>query len=182
MKDSDQEDTSRRKFIRVATISASAACGLFPLAAGIPALLDPVTKSFGNAGNVPWSKVAPFVSLPEDGTPAKFEVVQEKVVDAWTTYKDVPVGAVYLTRREKDVIAFNLKCPHLGCAIDFRKQSNDYFCPCHNSSFALDGSITTENSPSPRPMDTMETKVEDGYVWIRFQHFRPNIPEKTPLS
>ena len=101
MKDSDQEDTSRRKFIRVATISASAACGLFPLAAGIPALLDPVTKSFGNAGNVPWSKVAPFVSLPEDGTPAKFEVVQEKVVDAWTTYKDVPVGAVYLTRREK---------------------------------------------------------------------------------
>ena len=27
-------------------------------------------------------------------------------------------------------------------------------------------------------MDTMETKVEDGQVWIRFQQFRPNIPEK----
>jgi len=83
-------------------------------------------------------------------------------VDAWTTYKDVPVGAVYLTRKGDEVVAFNLKCPHLGCAIDFRKQSNDYFCPCHNSSFALDGSVTTENSPSPRPMDTMETKVEKG--------------------
>ena len=121
-------------------------------------------------------------SLPDDGSPAKFEVVQEKVVDAWTTYKDVPVGAVYLSRSGNEVTAFNLKCPHLGCAIDFRKQSNDYFCPCHNSSFALDGSVTTENSPSPRPMDTMETKVEKGQVWIRFQHFRPNIPEKKPLA
>lgn len=182
MSELEQENSGRRKFIRVATVGASAACGLFPLASGIPALLDPVKKSTANPDGVPWSKVTSLASLPEDGTPAKFEVIQEKVVDAWTTYKDVPVGAVYLTRKENDVIAFNLKCPHLGCAIDFRKQKNDYFCPCHNSSFALDGSITTENSPSPRPMDTMETKIENGYVWIKFQHFRPNIPEKTPLS
>ena len=95
MSDQNEEDTSRRKFIRVATVGASAACGLFPLAAGIPSLLDPVKKSMGDGGNVPWSKVALLASLPEDGTPAKFEVIQEKVVDAWTTYKDVPVGAVY---------------------------------------------------------------------------------------
>lgn len=182
MNEGIEDDSSRRKFIRVATLSASAACGIFPIAAGVPALLDPVKKSSAGAGKVPWSKVALLASLPEDGSPAKFEVVQEKVVDAWTTYKDVPVGAVYLTRKNNEVVAFNLKCPHLGCAIDYRKQSNDYFCPCHNSSFALDGSVTTENSPSPRPMDTMETKIDEGYVWIRFQHFRPNIPEKTPLS
>ena len=178
----EEENTSRRKFIRVATVGVSAACGLFPVAAGVAPLLDPVKKSAGSGGDVPWSKVAPIDSLPDDGSPAKFEVVQEKVVDAWTTYQDVPVGAVYLSRSGNEVTAFNLKCPHLGCAIDFRKQSNDYFCPCHNSSFALDGSVTTEKSPSPRPMDTMETKVEKGQVWIRFQHFRPNIPEKKPLA
>jgi len=178
----EEESLGRRKFIRVTTIGISAACGIFPLAAGIPALLDPVKKNSEESAKVPWSKVAPFASLPEDGSPAKFEVVQETVVDAWTTYKDIPVGAVYLTRKQDEVIAFNLKCPHLGCAIDFRKQTNDYFCPCHNSSFALDGSVTTENSPSPRPMDTMETKVEKGQVWIRFQQFRPNIEEKIPLS
>lgn len=183
MKNFEEEDiTARRKFIRVATIGASAACGLFPIAAGIPSLLDPVKKSTAGGVKVPWSKVALLASLPDDGTPAKFEVVQEEVVDAWTTYRDVPVGAVYLTRNGEDVVAFNLKCPHLGCAIDFRKQTNDYFCPCHNSAFALDGSVTTENSPSPRGMDTMETKVENGHVWIRFQHFRPNIAEKVPLS
>jgi len=28
----------------------------------------------------------------------------------------------------------------------------------------------------------MDTKVEDGVIWIRFQHFRPNIVEKIPLA
>ncbi|MEK9633494.1 MAG: Rieske (2Fe-2S) protein, partial [Opitutae bacterium] len=80
------------------------------------------------------------------------------------------------------VVSYNLRFTHLGCAIDYRKDSNDYFCPCHNSTFGLDGSVTNDDSPSPRGMDTMETKVEDGQVWIQFQQFRPNIAEKIPLS
>ncbi|MEK9634199.1 MAG: hypothetical protein VW622_10205, partial [Opitutae bacterium] len=75
----------RRKFIVTSTIGASAACALFPFATGIPSVLDPVTKGDGNA-KVPWTKVAALASLPEDGTPTKFEVVLAKVKDAWTTY------------------------------------------------------------------------------------------------
>jgi Rieske Fe-S protein len=170
----------RRKFIVTTTIGASAACALFPLATGIPSLLDPATKESGNA-EVPWTEITKLSSLPEDGTPTKFEVILAKVRDAWTTYTNIPAGAVYLARSGDQVTAFNLKCPHLGCAIDYRKKSNDYFCPCHNSTFALDGSVTTENSPSPRGMDTMDTKVDNGVVWIRFQQFRPNISEKVPV-
>ena len=44
MNEGIEDDSSRRKFIRVATLSASAACGIFPIAAGVPALLDPVKK------------------------------------------------------------------------------------------------------------------------------------------
>ena len=46
----------------------------------------------------------------------------------------------------------------------------------------LDGSVTDANSPSPRGLDTMHTKIEDEFVWIRFQQYRPNIAEKIPLS
>ena len=67
----------------------------------------------GDGGKVPWSKVA-LQHPAQDGTPAKFEVIQEKVVDAWTTYKDVPVGAV-AARQKQDVVAFNLKCPTWLC-------------------------------------------------------------------
>ena len=177
-KQEKQED--RRKFIVTSTIGASAACALFPFASGIPSVLDPATRDKGNS-EVPWTKIAKLSSLPEDGTPTKFEVILAKVRDAWTTYTDIPAGAVYLARKGEEVVAFNLKCPHLGCAIDYRKNSNDYFCPCHNSTFALDGAVTTENSPSPRGMDTMDTKVENGEVWIRFQQFVPNIKEKVPV-
>ena len=173
---------SRRKFVVVSTLAVSAVCGVFPFAAGITTILDPVKKSSGNKGKIPWTKVAPLVNLPSDGKPAKYEIILEQVKDAWTTYKNVPAGAVYLSREEDKVTAFNLKCPHLGCAVDYRSKTNDYFCPCHNSTFGLDGSVTQENSPSPRGLDTMDTKVEDGFVWIRFQQFRPNIVEKIPLS
>ena len=176
----EKSKENRRKFIVSSTIAASTACALFPLASGIPSVLDPATKDTGNA-EVPWTKVTNLATLPEDGTPTKFEVILEKVKDAWTTYTNIPAGAVYLTRKGEEVTAYNLKCPHLGCAIDYRKNTNDYFCPCHNSTFGLDGSVTTDNSPSPRGMDTMDTKVEDGVVWIRFQQFVPNIAEKVPV-
>ena len=88
-KEEPQED--RRKFIITSTIAASTACALFPLASGIPSVLDPATKDSGNA-EVPWTKVTNLATLPEDGTPTKFEVVLEKVKDAWTTYTNIPAG------------------------------------------------------------------------------------------
>jgi len=175
-------DDSRRNFIVVSTVLVSGACAIFPFAAGITTVLDPVKKNSEINEKVPWTKVTQLSNLPENGNPIKYEVILKEVRDAWTTYKDVPAGAVYLSRKNQEVIAFNLKCPHLGCAVDYRSKTNDYFCPCHNSTFGIDGSVVNEDSPSPRGLDSMETKIEDGLVWIRFQQFRPNIPEKIPLS
>ena len=121
-------------------------------------------------------------ALQEDGTPMSIGIVSERVTHAWTTLANVPVGAVYLIKQGEKVKAFNLKCPHLGCAIDHRSDRRDFFCPCHNSSFALDGSVSDDTSPSPRGMDGLETKIEDGFVYVRFQQFRPNLAEQVPLT
>lgn len=180
-KSSCQADKARRLVI-ASTIGVSTACALFPFAAGLTSILDPVLRSSGSKKNIPWTKVTPIVNLPNDGKPAKFEIILAEVKDAWTTYKNIPAGAVYLSRNGNEVTAFNLKCPHLGCAVDYRSKTNDYFCPCHNSTFGLDGSVTDASSPSPRGLDTMLTKVEDDFVWIRFQQYRPNIADKIPLS
>jgi Rieske Fe-S protein len=171
-----------RRLVVASTIGVSAACAIFPFAAGVTSILDPVKKNSGSVADVPWTKVTPVVNLPDNGKPAKFEIILSKVKDAWTTYKNVPAGAVYLSRKGDAVTAYSLKCPHLGCAVDFRSKTNDYFCPCHNSTFGIDGSVTDKDSPSPRGLDTMDTKIEDDYVWIKFQQFRPNIAEKIPLS
>jgi menaquinol-cytochrome c reductase iron-sulfur subunit len=176
------DDGDRRAFITKATVGVSAACSVFPFAAGVPAFLDPVSgNGDGDAGEIPWSKVASFSALPEDGTPTRFGIVRERVTDAWSTLRNVPVGAVYIVKQGDQVKAFNLKCPHLGCAIDHRSDQGDFFCPCHNSSFAFDGSVSNPASPSPRGMDGLETKIENGFVYVRVQQFRPNLAEKVPL-
>ena len=104
---SEENNNGRRKFIVTSTIAASAACALFPLASGIPSVMDPATKETGMA-EVPWTKITRLNSLPENGTPTKFEVILAKVRDAWTTYTNIPAGAVYLARNGKEVTAFNL--------------------------------------------------------------------------
>ena len=93
------EDGDRRAFIAKATVGVSAACSVFPFAAGVPAFLDPVSGNGDNADEIPWSKVASLSALPEDGTPTRFGIVRERVTDAWTTLTNVPVGAVTLLNR-----------------------------------------------------------------------------------
>ncbi|MBT3569244.1 MAG: hypothetical protein HN494_10400, partial [Opitutae bacterium] len=62
------DDGDRRAFITKATVGVSAACSVFPFAAGVPAFLDPVSGNGDNADEIPWSKVASLSALPEDGT------------------------------------------------------------------------------------------------------------------
>ena len=79
--------------------------------------------------------------LPADGVPRKFPILADKT-DAWNKYPNTPVGAVYLRRTgERAVQALNVVCPHTGCFVDYRAERKGYYCPCHSSSFAVDGRV-----------------------------------------
>ena len=177
MTDSENID-DRRSF--VAKVSALLGCLLafFPLGAGLGTFFDPLRRKNSRSE---WITVASVSALPEDGSPARFPIVLEEAIDAWTKREDLPIGAVYLRRvNGGGVEAFNVTCPHLGCAIDFRQAEHDYFCPCHNSSFGIDGSISDPDSPSPRPMDSLETKIENGEIKVKYLDFRAGIKQKVP--
>ena len=73
-KSSCQADKARRLVI-ASTIGVSTACALFPFAAGLTSILDPVLRSSGTKKNIPWTKVTPIVNLPDDGKPAKYEII-----------------------------------------------------------------------------------------------------------
>jgi menaquinol-cytochrome c reductase iron-sulfur subunit len=86
---------------------------------------------------------------------------------------------VYLQRTgDATVRVLNSVCPHLGCSVGYNASTHGYFCPCHRSSFTLDGAIADPKSPSPRGMDELEAVVRDGEVWVRFQNFRKGSPDK----
>lgn len=154
--------------------------GLAPVAAGVSVLLDPLRR--GKTGN-DFIKITNLGAVPSDGSPRKFPVVSSKT-DAWNKYPEVPIGAVYLRKTgDREVRAFNVICPHAGCFVDYQAKRNGYFCPCHNSTFALNGSIADPKSPSPRGLDSLEVEIRNGNeIWVKFQNFRAAIQEKVPTA
>ena len=120
-------------------------------------------------------------AIPENGAPQRFTIRSDKE-DAWSRFPDQVIGAVYLRRlSEKKVQAFNVVCPHLGCAINYREEEHDYFCPCHNSAFEVENGVQEKSSPSARGLDELETRVrKDGQVLVKFQNFQMGKSEKIP--
>ncbi|MFM7205354.1 MAG: Rieske (2Fe-2S) protein [Planctomycetaceae bacterium] len=170
-------DASRRGFLaKAVTIACGTLATLPPVVAGLWTFLDPLRRSRGAASFLP---VADLAAIPDDGVPRRFPVIADRV-DAWTGFAAEPVGAVYL-RREKgsrEVRALSATCPHAGCFIDLEQGGRCFRCPCHNSSFMLDGGIVAP-SPSPRAMDELECRVGgNGEVAVRWQTFRAGVAGK----
>jgi menaquinol-cytochrome c reductase iron-sulfur subunit len=170
----------RRNFLsKFAAITIGSLIAAVPPVAGLLVFFDPLRRK-GDSGST--VLVASLDALPENGSPRKFPVVATRV-DAWNRSPNVPIGAVYLQRTSGGgVRAFNVTCPHAGCFVDFRPAHNEYYCPCHNSSFALDGKVLDPRSPSPRGLDELRAEVRNGgEVWVTFQNFRTGVKEKIPV-
>lgn len=97
--------------------------------------------------------------------------------DAWNKRENVNMGSVWLVKEEEGQIrAFSSICPHLGCIYAWNSKENHFVCPCHVSSFSLEGQML--KGPSPRNLDSLEVKTEGNEVLVRFQKFIPGIPQK----
>ena len=176
----------RRDFVtQAAAVVTGAALGAVPLFAGLAVFLDPLRKrdrkSEVGADEEGFVKVTALDGLLTDGPPRRYEVIDDRT-DAWNLFPQEAIGAVYLVRNgETDVKAYNVKCPHAGCSVDYKPEAGCYQCPCHDSSFnARDGSIANPNSPSARGLDELDVKVKDGSIWVRYQEFQPGTSHKVP--
>lgn len=196
--------TTRRPFlVRFLAVVCSGIVAVFPVAAGLGVFLDPArrrkssaegTASAANAtsaaagDNSKFVRICALDALMQGGPPQAFPVILEVVDDAWTRTFNQKVGMVFLERAKAgvkpEVVAFNAKCPHLGCIVDFDSKSNNFVCPCHESAFATDGAKLY--GPSLRGMDPLKADVRttDGReeVFVVFQKFQPGIEERKPAG
>jgi menaquinol-cytochrome c reductase iron-sulfur subunit len=152
--------------------------GIFPFFAGLAVFLDPLRRR-GNGPGKP-ILVTTLDSLPEDNIPRKFSVTASRS-DAWNRFAQVPIGAVYLRRGATGVTALNVVCPHAGCFVDFPPGRGEFLCPCHNSTFGLDGRVNDPRSPAARRMDDLKVEIKNGKeVWVAFQNFQAGTSKKIP--
>lgn len=179
--DPDDADGGRRRRALLAIVAGGGAIAVAAGAPTIAAVIAPA-RSAGRGG------VRYAVGKLDDleiGVPKKVAIVGDEV-DGWTRAPKRKLGAVWLHRRgERDVEAFSATCPHLGCAIDAALDAagnaRGYECPCHDSSFGLDGA--RGSGPSPRGMDPLPVEIAaDGVVSVTFKRFRIGTRDRQELG
>jgi Rieske Fe-S protein len=84
-------------------------------------------------------------------------------VDGWRVLNEKSTAWV-VRKDDQNVVAFTPQCTHLACAYHWEEKDSKFFCPCHNSVFAIDGKVVS--GPAPRPLDRYVTKVDQGKVLI----------------
>jgi menaquinol-cytochrome c reductase iron-sulfur subunit len=177
--------TPRRNLVAAtAATIIGAFVGLVPLATGLATFIDPLlrrkaTKSGGEGP--PFRRVATVAALPPDGTPVQVPVIAD-LTDAWNREPNQPIGAVYLRREGDKVTCFNAICPHAGCFVGYAADRKVFQCPCHTSSFELNGErINPKTSPSPRNMDELAVDpahLKEGEVWVQFVNYYPGKEDR----
>lgn len=135
-----------------------------PLGARRRSAFVPVAKSESVTGDLPFAA----------------QVMGERV-DAWTRSPSQRLGLVWLRRKEDGrVLALQSECPHLGCGIRLEAERRRFACPCHESFFDFEGRAL--EGPSPRGMDTLEVREENGQISVQFERFRTQSPRREPLG
>lgn len=72
--------------------------------------------------------------------------------------------AAWVVRRADRLLVFDPRCTHLSCAYHWHAQSKQFLCPCHNGVYDLEGRVVS--GPPPRPLDTFDTTIRDGTLFV----------------
>ena len=174
-----EQEAARRDFLKVTVAAGVGTCAIgAPICAAIRLMTVPV---FAESAAGKFYPLATLDSLTE--RPQKFAIVDDKT-DAWMTLPQQKIGSLFLRKVGDTVQAFHALCPHAGCMIQVGLQKNAktgadeelFYCPCHAAHFDLDGSRI--DTVAPRDMDSLEVKVEEGKVFVKFENFTFGIAEK----
>ncbi|MBU1226879.1 MAG: ubiquinol-cytochrome c reductase iron-sulfur subunit [Actinobacteria bacterium] len=151
----------RRKFLSRATVAIAAAIGIGWAVPGVAYVLSPAKKKTGEAEWI----VLGAADRVDIGTPSLFKAKVTKTSGWVSTEAEVAVYVV--THDGREFRGFSNVCTHLGCRVRWVADQNEFFCPCHNGVFSVDGQVVA--GPPPRGLDEFPVKVEDGQIFVSLE-------------
>lgn len=161
----------RRMLVLLSAIGAGVSA-VAASAASVAAFAWPAVRKPAPAG---WTKVVDDVNDVDIGKPFKVDFA-ETVEDAWIESRALRSVWLY-TEDGAEFRAYSGVCTHLGCSFSFEAAANRFHCPCHHGLFEVKTGAVI-GGPPPRPLDTLEVKVENDEVYVRYETFRTGIAEK----
>lgn len=165
-------EVTRRRFVGGAVgLGTSFAA----LVIGVP-VLGSIVKGAEQAKPGEFIRVADVSAIPS-GEPYGISFV-ETSQDAYN-FAQVPHSVYALKKSDTDIAVYSPVCPHLGCQVFFDRQKKQYVCPCHASLFTEDGARLS--GPTPRGLDALPAKIENGGLYVRWVVYKPGVSEKIPV-
>lgn len=172
------EDPDRRKFLKVTTCAIGAGAGLALVVPTLRLIAAPAGTTTVTSPTEPLDLGA-LERLRLGAEPRKFDVIAPVVKDAWTSARNVVLGAAYLRLAAPGKLeALSAVCPHLGCAIGWNAAAKNFLCPCHDSTFSITGERTS--GPVERGLDPLPVAVKDGRLQLTWIRYRPGGTSREP--
>ena len=168
------DDPDRRGFLKVATCALGGGLGIALAAPALRLVIDPVSQTTVTTPTEPID-LGPVDRFRSSDQPIKVEVLAPLLKDAWTTARDVVLGAAWIQQQNKQLVAYSAVCPHLGCGIGF--EAGAYVCPCHDSKFAV-GTGARLSGPSKRGLDPLELVVVDGRLRLTWAAYKMDTSDR----
>jgi nitrite reductase/ring-hydroxylating ferredoxin subunit/uncharacterized membrane protein len=104
-----------------------------------------------------------FDTAPDTWTPV---LDADELPDGALTASAAGTTPVLLVRRGDRLHALDDRCSHRGCALhEGTLEGETVTCPCHGSTFRLDGSIVSGPATAPQPR--FDARISNGKVEIR---------------
>jgi len=171
----ETETLTRRSFLGVllgfGTVVMGAALSVPLIRFALHPLLATTTKT-------DWSDVGKMDEFASLSAPMKKLITVEQR-DGWR--RIVSEKAIYILPMKDGVLrVLSPICPHLGCSIPWIESKQQFICPCHTAVFAVNGARIS--GPTPRSMDDLESKIDNGMLRVRYQYFRQLVSKKEVLA
>ena len=99
--------------------------------------------------------------------------------DAWRRFESRSLGRVVVVKQGEELNVFSAACPHNGCDVAVGEGASDLVCPCHKSTFGLDGERL--DGVAPRGLDPLATRVRKGQLEVQFQRFALGTSKREPV-
>jgi len=166
------EKTTRRQFFGRLTALMAAAIGATLAVPAVGYFIGPALRR----KTIGWLNVGGIGSLEPD-QPVQREVVVS-TQEGWFSTQATK-GVWVVKRSTGELRVYNPHCTHLGCAYAWKPDAHQFQCPCHGGIYDLDGRVIA--GPPPRPLDTLDYRVEGEQLEIRYEDFKSGAHQKNPL-
>jgi len=152
----EEHDSGRRSFLAKITLGVGA---ISAMTVGGVLASSFVGQSLKKKEPV-WVSAGLIETLPVNAV----TTVNLKYTEKIGFYEQENLKPVMIWRKPDEIIVYDSRCTHLGCAVHWDSRQKMFLCACHGGTFELDGSVKA--GPPPRPLDRLTYKVEGENILI----------------